>query len=94
MDAFVTGKLSEKAPATGLGGIVQNIPIVKAFSRLDKYNNVAETRAGISLALAANQITPEEADVLTGKVDSYIEMLLVYLQEKMASLIKMNGINL
>ena len=73
MDAFVTGKLSEKAPATGLGGIVQNIPIVKAFSRLDKYNNVAETRAGISLALAANQITPEEADVLTGKVDSYIE---------------------
>ena len=73
MDAFVTGKLSEKAPATGLGGIVQNIPIVKAFSRLDKYNNVAETRAGISLALAAKQITPEEADVLTGKVDSYIE---------------------
>ena len=73
MDAFVTGKLSEKEPATGLGGIVQNIPIVKAFSRLDKYNNVAETRAGISLALAANQITPEEADVLTGKVDSYIE---------------------
>ena len=70
---FVSNKLAPEEQQTGIMNLLSNVPVIAMMKKGDKYNNVAETRAVASLALAAGQINEEEFNTITGQVNDYMK---------------------